>query len=85
MYCTYILQSTTSGRLYIGQTNNLTDRFHRHNTNQNKATKGKGPWELKGEVSFDTRSEAVQLERRLKSWKNPQKVLIWLATLDESS
>ncbi|MEY4875937.1 MAG: catalytic domain, partial [Bacteroidota bacterium] len=45
-FFTYILQSTTSNKFYIGQTNNLDDRLFRHNSNQNLATKNKGPWQF---------------------------------------
>ncbi|MBX2944123.1 MAG: GIY-YIG nuclease family protein [Cyclobacteriaceae bacterium] len=33
-------------KLYIGQTNDIDDRLHRHNSNQNLATQNKGPWKL---------------------------------------
>ncbi|MBS1595822.1 MAG: GIY-YIG nuclease family protein [Bacteroidetes bacterium] len=39
----YILESATTGRLYIGQTNDLSDRLVRHNSGRNKYTAGKGP------------------------------------------
>jgi putative endonuclease len=70
MYYTYIIKSISNGILYIGQTNNLSDRIKRHNTNQNKYTKNKGPWELIFHKEFNTRSEAVKLELKLKSIKN---------------
>ncbi|MBP6731162.1 MAG: GIY-YIG nuclease family protein [Chitinophagales bacterium] len=76
---TYILQSATTGKLYIGQTNNLEDRLVRHNTNRNKYTAGKGPWLLYFSKCFETRAEAVQLEQQLKNWKNPAKVKQWVA------
>jgi len=76
----YILESQSSGKLYIGQTNNLSDRVERHNSGRNKYTKGKGPWILLFSISFETRSEAVLLEIRLKAWKNPVKVKEWIKT-----
>ncbi len=78
MFYTYILQSTTSGRLYIGQTNNLEDRIFRHNTNLNKATKGKGPWVLLYAKTFETRSESVHLETTIKAWKSKKYILQWI-------
>jgi putative endonuclease len=77
-FYTYILQSETTGKLYIGQTNNLQDRLLRHNGNRNTATKGRGPWALVLAKSFETRTEAVKLERQLKSWKNPATVKQWI-------
>ena len=77
-FYTYILQSKCTGSLYIGQTNNVEDRLKRHNNNESKATKRKGPWELLYYKEFETRAEAVQLERMLKNWKKPSKVLFWI-------
>ena len=77
-FYTYIIESQTSGKLYIGQTNDLEDRIDRHNSNQNKYTKGKGPFKLLHFEMFETRSEAVQLERKLKSWKNSTRVRSWI-------
>jgi putative endonuclease len=78
MYYTYILKSQTSGKLYIGQTNDLNDRLQRHNSGQSPATKGKGPWVLIFSQAFDSRSQAVQLELKLKSFKNHQYILAWI-------
>ena len=76
-YC-YIIKSSTSGRLYIGQTNNLDDRLFRHNNNMNLATKNKGPWVLVHAFIFENRSDAVKLEKKLKAFKNPAKVLEYI-------
>ena len=78
MYFTYILESISSGRLYIGQTNNIDDRLRRHNLGHNKSTRGRGPWKLLHSKQFSTRSEAMFLERKLKSFKNPEKVMDWI-------
>ena len=74
MYYTYILESISNGRLYIGQTKDLEARVERHNRNMNKSTKNRGPWKLLYNTSFKTRAEAVALERKLKGFKNPKKV-----------
>ncbi len=70
MYWTYVIYSPSHDIFYIGQTNNLQDRLLRHNQNRNKYTKGKGPWQLFFSKAFDTRAEAVQLEQKLKRYKN---------------
>jgi putative endonuclease len=77
-FFTYILQSETSNKFYIGQTNNLEDRLFRHNSNQNLATKNKGPWKFIFTKEFETRSEAVALERKLKSFKNSIYLQKWI-------
>ncbi|HDO25777.1 MAG TPA: GIY-YIG nuclease family protein [Nitrospirae bacterium] len=66
-YFVYVLKSLSSGRSYIGSTNNLQNRLLRHNNNESKATKGKGPWELLYHEQYQTRSDAVKRERFFKS------------------
>ena len=78
MFYTYVIKSTSLDIYYIGQTNNLDDRIKRHNQNRNKYTKGKGPWELVYSKSFLTRTEAVQLEMKLKSFKNRDFLIKWI-------
>jgi len=70
MYYIYILKSFSSGRFYIGQTNNLEQRLKRHNENRVKSTRNRGPWKLVYQDKFETRSEAVIRERYLKSMKS---------------
>ena len=78
MFYTYIIQSSTTSKLYIGQTNNLEDRLRRHNESRNEYTKNRGPWELIYHHEFKTRSEAVELEKELKSFKNKNYILNWI-------
>jgi len=78
MYYTYILQSETTNKLYIGQTNDLEDSLFRHNSNQSLSTKNKGPWKLIFSIEFNSRSEAVLLERKLKAFKNTSRILKWI-------
>ena len=78
MYYTYIIYSESYDIYYVGQTNNLEDRVNRHNGNRNKYTKGKGPWILVFSQKLDSRSEAVKLERKLKSFKNQYTLKAWI-------
>ena len=78
MFYTYILESEKTGRLYIGQTNDLIDRLRRHNAGMNLSTKANLPWKLLYSLEFFTRSEAFQLEKKLKGFKNPAKVKEWI-------
>ena len=77
-YTTYIIESENTGMLYIGQTEDLERRWHRHNNGGSKFTKGKGPWKLLYFIEFKSRSDAVLLERKLKKFKNPNKVREWI-------
>ncbi|MBZ5702731.1 MAG: GIY-YIG nuclease family protein [Acidobacteriia bacterium] len=66
----YILQSETTKRYYIGQTQDWQDRLAYHNANYSKALKNRGPWQLVYREEYGTRSEAMRRERQLKSWKD---------------
>ncbi|MCI0448418.1 MAG: GIY-YIG nuclease family protein [Chlorobi bacterium] len=77
-YCTYVIQSESSGALYIGQTLDIKSRLHRHNSNQSLSTKNKEPWKLIFRKGFENRSEAIKLEIKLKSFKNKLRILRWI-------
>jgi len=66
----YILQSESTSRYYIGQTQDVTERVAYHDSNYSKSLKNRGPWKLVYTEEFETRSEAVRRERQLKSWKD---------------
>jgi len=70
LYFTYVLKSESSGRLYIGQTNNLEARINKHNSDRNFSTKNKGPWKLLFSKEFAARKDAMAFEKRLKSMKS---------------
>ena len=78
MHYVYILRSLKSGRHYIGETSDLTDRLKRHQENRSKATKGRGPWKLRIACVVENKSEACKLERKLKSFKNPDKAVEYI-------
>ncbi len=70
MYYTYVIQSESTKKLYIGQTNNIQARINKHNSDKNFSTKNNGPWILLFYKEFNTRSEAMLFEKKLKSYKN---------------
>jgi len=78
-FYTYILESATHNKLYIGQTSDLKKRIERHNNGGSLYTRGKGPWNLIFSVEFSTRTEAILLEQKLKNSKNPAKVREWIS------
>ena len=69
MYFVYIIESLVNNRYYIGQTENLESRIDRHNKGLNKSTKVYKPWELRWWNEYETRSEAVIIETKLKRIK----------------
>ena len=66
MFYTYIIFSASSNRYYVGSSQDVGERLRRHNVNHSKSTKGKGPWLLVKSFEFETRSEAILLERKIK-------------------
>jgi len=62
----YLIQSLSTGKFYIGHTNNLEDRLRRHNEGRSKYTRNKGPWKLVAYKIFNTRKDAMHFEKRLK-------------------
>jgi len=66
----YILFSKTKNKYYIGQTNSLDRRLEEHNSGKTKSTKYGIPWELKYSKGFETRSEAMEYENKLKKMKS---------------
>jgi len=65
----YILISEKDQSFYIGQTQNLNARINRHNKGYNSATKSKLPWKLMCAFEVCSRTEAMKLEKKLKSIK----------------
>jgi len=63
----YILYSDAFDKYYIGQTQDIADRLSRHNGGQVKSTKAYKPWILKFCLEKENRSEAMNLERKLKN------------------
>ena len=66
MFSTYILFSDKLNNYYVGQTEDLIQRMVDHNAGRSKFTKSGRPWELVYHVEFQTRSEAIFLEARIK-------------------
>jgi len=66
-YYVYVLYSMKHDKIYIGQTNNLQIRFQKHNSGKVKSTKAYIPWSLLYFEEFDSRAEAMNRERQLKS------------------
>ena len=71
MFSVYVIRSESTGRTYIGHTQDLQKRLKEHNDPDcfsSKFTKRvPGPWLLVHEETYSTRSEAFRRERWLKS------------------
>ena len=66
----YILQSESTGRYYVGQTQDIEVRIAYHNANYSLALKNRGPWKLVYSEQYATRSEAVRREGYIKRQKD---------------
>jgi len=67
MYFVYVLKSESSGRRYVGMTNNLERRLKEHNSGKMKSTKAFIPWEIIYTENYSNRTEAREREKYLKS------------------
>ena len=74
MFFVYILEAKESKKSYIGQTENLEKRVIRHNKGYNLSTRAYIPWDLKWWKEYETRSEAITVERKLKGIKNRERL-----------
>ena len=74
VFFVYAIQSQSSKKIYIGQTDNLVKRLSRHNRELPTKTKSytyknTGPWKVVYSEQFLTRDEALKREKELKSYK----------------
>jgi putative endonuclease len=67
MYCTYILQSTVTGRYYTGSTEDLENRVNEHNTGETPSIRSGIPWKVVHVEYFPKRAVAMRRERQIKS------------------
>lgn len=67
MYYTYVLQSKKDGKWYIGATKDLRKRFESHNLNNNRATRGRGPFLLLYYEACHNQTDAFTREKYLKT------------------
>jgi predicted GIY-YIG superfamily endonuclease len=78
MFTVYILRGG-SGRHYIGMTSNMEIRFRQHCEGHTHTTKRLGgDLVIVARRAYETRFEAEVIERKLKSWKNPAKAILYL-------
>ena len=66
----YVLRSQSTGRFYVGHTENLARRISEHNNNRTASIKNRGPWEIYYSEEYATRSKASRREREIKQMKS---------------
>jgi putative endonuclease len=77
-YSVYILHCPETDKLYIGYTSNIQRRLAEHNSGRSQYTRSQGKWKLLFCKKMNNKSEAISLERKLKRWKNKNRILQWI-------
>lgn len=67
MFFVYALRSLSRNYIYVGLTDNVDRRFEEHQSGKNKTTKSYRPFVLLRVENFNTRIEAREREKYLKS------------------
>ena len=69
MFTVYILLSQKDNKRYIGFTHDLQRRIREHNSGKVTSTKNRRPLNLIYSEIFDSKTEAINREREIKSKK----------------
>ena len=70
MFTVYVLHSQRFDKIYIGFTSDIEKRLFAHNHPSNKGwTKSFQPWEIIYSEEFETKEEAMDREKQLKSYR----------------
>jgi predicted GIY-YIG superfamily endonuclease len=68
MHYVYFIQSIPFPKQkYIGQTDDLKERFYNHNHGCSKHTTKYKPWKLVMYLGFESKEKAIEFEKYLKS------------------
>ena len=75
MYIVYILYSRSSGKTYVGYTNDITRRLVEHNVTELKGyTLRYRPWEILHTEEYATKKEAMTREKYYKTGKGREEI-----------
>ncbi|MDP2208107.1 MAG: GIY-YIG nuclease family protein [Bacteroidota bacterium] len=83
-YYVYLLESKQDKTLYSGQTDNLIDRFQKHNKKLVRSTKSRAPYDLVYFEVHNTRSEAMWREWEIKKKWNIERKRKLIESFDKS-
>jgi putative endonuclease len=72
----YILQSESTGRFYVGSTDDLEKRISEHRRGKDLATRGRGPWKLVYQEQFEILADARRREYEIKQWKSAKLIRV---------
>ena len=77
-YCVYVLRSLRDGALYIGFTQDLTQRLAEHHAGKSPATAPRRPFVLLFCECFATKAEATAREKYLRTTKGHRALKLML-------
>jgi putative endonuclease len=66
----YILYSEKIDSYYVGSCNELIERLRRHNAGHSISTRKGIPWKVAYKKEFESKSDAMKEEYRIKSQKS---------------
>ncbi len=69
-YYVYILYSESGDRYYKGMSQNPERRLDFHNTRERGYTSRYRPWKLVYTKGFQSKTDALAAERKVKGWRN---------------
>ena len=77
-YYVYVIKSAIDGRLYKGMTEDIERRLKEHNFGNQKSTKAFLPWRVVFYKEFNSRKEAREYEKYLKSGSGREFLKLYL-------
>lgn len=75
MFQVYVLQSIRTGRLYIGSTADIINRFRAHNRGDVRSTRRYRPYRLVLQEEYATITEARKRENQIKKSGRLRKII----------
>ena len=63
----YFLYSELVNKFYVGISNDVADRLHRHNNSASLSTRYGVPWKLIHVIKCESKSMAMILEKKIKA------------------
>jgi len=73
-YFLYILKSEKNGRYYTGISQNPQIRLEYHNSIEKGFTSRYRPWNIVFAKEFDSKKEAMLIEKKIKNWKSKKMI-----------
>ena len=85
MFFVYILQSLKDSKRYIGSTNDISRRLEEHNEGRVKYIRNRIPFKLVHVEEYNTKEEALQREKYIKSRKGKLDFELNYQTIEEKN